>query len=63
MEVDYLVVGAGAMGLAFTDVLMTESDATVAIVDSRDRPGGHWNDAAYGVVSNCRCRETAGLFV
>jgi hypothetical protein len=45
MEADYLVVGAGAMGLAFTDVLMTESDATVVIVDRRDQPGGHWNDA------------------
>lgn len=44
-EVDYLVVGAGAMGMAFTDVLVSESDATVALVDRRPRPGGHWNDA------------------
>ena len=33
LEADYLVIGAGAMGLAFTDVLMNESDATVVIVD------------------------------
>lgn len=45
LEVDYLVVGAGAMGMAFTDVLMTETDATVAIVDRHAKPGGHWNDA------------------
>ena len=43
--VDYLVVGAGAMGMAFTDVMMTESDATVAIVDRYHQPGGHWNRA------------------
>lgn len=45
IEVDYLVIGAGAMGMAFTDVLLTETDATVAIVDRRGRPGGHWNSA------------------
>ncbi|MEC7916285.1 MAG: NAD(P)-binding protein [Actinomycetota bacterium] len=42
---DYLVVGAGAMGMAFTDVLMNETEATVTIVDRHGRPGGHWNDA------------------
>lgn len=42
---DYLVVGAGAMGMAFTDALMNESDATVAIVDRYHQPGGHWNVA------------------
>ena len=42
---DYLVVGAGAMGMAFTDVLMAETGATVTIVDRHARPGGHWNDS------------------
>lgn len=42
---DYLVVGAGAVGMAFADSLITESDAEVVIVDRRHRPGGHWNDA------------------
>jgi hypothetical protein len=45
MSCDYLVVGAGAMGMAFTDVINNESDATVIMVDKRDRPGGHWNTA------------------
>lgn len=45
METDYLVVGAGAMGLAFTDTLVAESDAHVTIVDRYDRPGGHWTRA------------------
>jgi len=45
IEVDYLVVGAGAMGMAFVDGLLTETDATIAIVDRRARPGGHWNDS------------------
>jgi hypothetical protein len=44
-EADYLVVGAGATGMAFTDALIAESDASVVLVDRRDAPGGHWNDA------------------
>jgi hypothetical protein len=45
IETDYLVVGGGAAGLAFTDALVADSDADVVIVDRRHRPGGHWNDA------------------
>jgi hypothetical protein len=45
LEVDYLVVGTGAVGMAFVDTLLDESDATVAMVDNHHQPGGHWNDA------------------
>ncbi|MGV4928228.1 NAD(P)/FAD-dependent oxidoreductase (plasmid) [Streptomyces sp. BHT-5-2] len=45
LEVDYLIVGAGAMGMAFADTLIAETDATVAIVDRHDQPGGHWTVA------------------
>jgi hypothetical protein len=45
IEADYLVVGAGAMGMAFVDTVITETDATVVIVDRNDQPGGHWNTA------------------
>ncbi|MFJ9843313.1 NAD(P)-binding protein [Kitasatospora sp. NPDC101155] len=45
LEVDYLIVGAGAMGMAFADTLIAETDATVAIVDRYDQPGGHWTVA------------------
>ena len=45
IEADYLVVGAGAMGLAFIDTLVDETDATVVVVDRNDRPGGHWTTA------------------
>lgn len=46
LEADYLVIGAGAMGLAFVDeVLMRDADATFIMVDKRAKPGGHWNDA------------------
>jgi len=45
LETDYLVVGAGAGGMAFTDALLTHSDATVTIVDRRHAPGGHWLEA------------------
>lgn len=45
MQADYLISGAGATALSFLDVLLTESDATAVVVDRRDAPGGHWNDA------------------
>jgi hypothetical protein len=45
IEADYLVVGAGAMGLAFTDTLVSETDRTVVVVDRNDQPGGHWTMA------------------
>jgi NAD(P)-binding Rossmann-like domain len=45
IETDYLVVGAGAAGMAFADALVAAADADVVMVDRRHRPGGHWNDA------------------
>lgn len=42
---DYLIKGAGATAMAFADTLLTETDATMVLVDRHDRPGGHWNDA------------------
>jgi hypothetical protein len=45
-ETDYLVIGAGAMGMAFADSLFDECpDVHITLVDRRHRPGGHWNDA------------------
>ena len=45
IETDYLVVGAGAAGMAFVDALIAASDTEVLMVDRRHGPGGHWNDA------------------
>jgi cation diffusion facilitator CzcD-associated flavoprotein CzcO len=45
IEADYLVIGAGAMGMAFVDTLIAETDATVVLVDRNDQPGGHWVSA------------------
>jgi len=45
LETDYLVVGAGAMGMAFTDALIDHADAHVTLVDRRHATGGHWQDA------------------
>jgi uncharacterized NAD(P)/FAD-binding protein YdhS len=45
LETDYLVVGAGATGVAFVDSLIEHSDADVVIVERRHRAGGHWLDA------------------
>ena len=42
---DYLVVGAGAMGMAFTDALIDHTDVHVTLVDRRHAAGGHWQDA------------------
>jgi hypothetical protein len=49
VEVDYLVVGAGATGMAFTDALIDHADVRVALVDRRHGVGGHWL-AAYPFV-------------
>ncbi len=43
LETDYLIVGSGAVGMAFADVLLTETDASIIIVDKYAKPGGHWN--------------------
>jgi len=45
LETDYLVVGAGAAGMAITDELLTHTDRSVAIVERRSAPGGHWHVA------------------
>src|SRR4051794_2691035 len=49
VDADYLVVGAGAMGMAFTDALIDHADVRVALVDRRHDVGGHWL-AAYPFV-------------
>jgi hypothetical protein len=45
LSTDYLVIGSGAVGMTFTDQLLSETDADVVIVDRHHMPGGHWNDA------------------
>ena len=51
ISADYLVIGAGAMGLAFADEVLNMSagtgndDTKIVMVDRRAKPGGHWNDA------------------
>ena len=45
IETDYLIVGSGAMGMAFADTLLSESDADMVMVDRHAKPGGHWNVA------------------
>ncbi|MEM6828509.1 MAG: NAD(P)-binding protein [Pseudomonadota bacterium] len=75
LETDYLIIGAGAVGLAFADTLLDEDpDCHITIVDKHAKPGGHWNDAypfvalhqpsaTYGVNSMEMCpdrRDTRG---
>jgi hypothetical protein len=45
IETDYLIIGAGAAGMAFADEILAATDATITFVDRRSTPGGHWNDA------------------
>ncbi len=50
LETDYLIIGSGAVGMAFADTLLSETDATIIMVDRYAKPGGHWN-VAYPFVS------------
>lgn len=45
LETDYLIVGSGAVGMAFADTLLTETGANFIIVDRYAKAGGHWNVA------------------
>jgi hypothetical protein len=45
LDADYLVVGAGATGMAFADAMLDHSDARLVLVDRRHGAGGHWLDA------------------
>jgi hypothetical protein len=45
LETDYLVVGAGAVGMAFADAVIDHADVHVTLVDRRHGTGGHWLDA------------------
>jgi hypothetical protein len=45
IDTDYLVVGAGASGIAFADALVSDGDGLVTMIDRRQAPGGHWLDA------------------
>jgi hypothetical protein len=72
---DYLIVGSGAVGMAFADTILTETDANIVIVDRHHKPGGHWNvaypfvtlhqpSAFYGVSSrelSTGCKDEVGL--
>jgi len=45
LTTDYLIIGSGAMGMAFADTILTETDAHIIMVDRYQKPGGHWNVA------------------
>jgi hypothetical protein len=46
IKTDYLVIGSGAVGMAFVDTLLDEiPDADIVMVDRFAKPGGHWNSA------------------
>ncbi len=60
-ETDYLIVGAGAVGLAFADTLLDEDPAChITLVDKHAKPGGHWNDA-YSFVALHQPSATYGV--
>ncbi len=45
LSTDYLIAGSGAVGMAFADVILSETDANIILVDRYPKPGGHWNVA------------------
>ncbi|AWW75827.1 hypothetical protein CD351_15460 [Erythrobacter sp. KY5] len=58
---DYLIIGAGAVGLAFADTLIDEDpDCHITIIDKHVAPGGHWNDA-YSFVTLHQPSATYGV--
>ncbi|MEM7780851.1 MAG: NAD(P)-binding protein [Pseudomonadota bacterium] len=60
-ETDYLIIGAGAVGLAFADTLLDEDpDCHITIIDKHAAPGGHWNDA-YSFVTLHQPSATYGV--
>jgi hypothetical protein len=47
-ECDYLVIGGGATGMAFSDSLLnntSEPNLRVIVVDKHEAPGGQWHDS------------------
>ena len=60
-ETDYLIIGAGAVGLSFADTLLDEDpDCHITIVDKHAKPGGHWVDA-YSFVTLHQPSATYGV--
>ena len=60
-ETDYLIIGAGAVGLAFADSLIAlDPDCHITFVDKHAKPGGHWNDA-YSFVALHQPSATYGV--
>ena len=46
IQTDYLVVGSGAVGMAFVDTLLDEMPGVdIVMVDRFAKAGGHWNSA------------------
>ena len=45
LKADYFIAGSGAVGMAFADVILSETDANIIIADRYAKPGGHWNVA------------------
>ena len=60
LTTDYLIIGAGALGMGFLEEIILNSSMEVIIVDIRDKPGGHWNDA-YSFVRLHQPAVTYGL--
>ncbi len=61
-ETDYLVIGAGAIGMAFVDSLLDHgpADTRITIIDRHPKPGGHWN-TSYPFVTLHQPSVTYGL--
>ncbi|MDX1437411.1 MAG: NAD(P)-binding protein [Anaerolineales bacterium] len=60
VQADYLVIGAGAAGMAFVDALIHNADVHVVLLDRRHGAGGHWLDA-YSFVRLHQASEFYGV--
>ena len=41
LTTDYLIIGSGTAGMSFADQLLTDTNATIGIIDRHHMPGGH----------------------
>jgi fumarate reductase flavoprotein subunit len=55
-EIDLLVIGAGACGLAAA-IAAHDAGIDVAIVEKRDRPGGNSSLSTGSIPVSARCRD------
>ena len=62
LNTDYLIIGAGALGVGFLDEIIRNSeDLQAVIVDVRDKPGGHWSEQRHTLLDSFIFIKISGM--